>query len=407
MKKKYLRTARERLLWIPVFMVIVSAINTGIFVFLCQAFPEYTLKYLTSYNHRIFGLYAQYFLTAISVGVYLSLQMYGKKILREGRNFHGTIEQVLWKRAFFSGCEWKCRLVIRVDENRTVLSPYYKYDLLNYLAGTGCQVAVLENKCYVTEFQTIDRKMPKDERKRGLDGGTFWESRNETPEFPILDKVKVVNQFRAKRYREVSQRYGLYLICTIYVLTALQIGLRMFEPLHADSDGDGMRDSDEFTFGTDPTVFDPTFVFVKTDEMNGVRLEYRVEVPAPCSAMVQSDLGAAFIKKTVSRVESMPGYLVHPFVLRNPLGNSKSTVALEFDPALLQNENFIPQLYRCNNQRQEMIMIPCDWDGKSNVISAQFSDVWDPDREWEYYLLEKNAWEAWVRERDEIIENPQ
>lgn len=106
MDKKYLRPAREQLLWIPVFLSLVSILSTIGALVLHREMPEYTLKYMTSYNYNIWRMYALYLVTAISIGWYIYMRKIPEIIIDQGESQIGYI-----------------------------YSPYYRYDFLNYLWG--------------------------------------------------------------------------------------------------------------------------------------------------------------------------------------------------------------------------------------------------------------------------------
>ncbi len=394
MKKKCLRPAREQLLWIPCFLVILSILNTGIVIWGHQYHPEYTLEYVTFYSCRIWGLFGLYILTMLSVCGCAYVGWLGKNIVNKGQCHNGYIKEVIWYRAFFNVCEWKCRLVIETDYNVQFTTPFYKYDFLNYLGGTSCKVYSLGKQCYATDFQIVDRGMTREERRAGLRGG--WFTNNDTPEFPILEEVLVTGHFREKGGRETTQRFMLFLVSFLVTFVSFSFSMNTFEPLFTDSDGDGMDDWAEFELGTNPTSCDASFFLTISDSGEKINLKLTVEIPAPCDYKIISGIDAEFVTPVLP-TKGMPGYIDNPFSVRFPKNSTMAEVLIEFDEALLEVENFYPQVYRFSylHQMQGMVKIPTVWDGTSNVVSVDFSSVDASDTSWEFYLLDGNAWQTW------------
>lgn len=398
MDKKYLRPAREQLLWLPVFLTCVSIICTGVAYFLHQKMPEYTLKYMTYYNYGIWRFSSLYLLTAFAIGYYIYVRNLPRAIIEQGECYSGHIQEIVWRRSLLNWCEWKCQLVIQTNYWQEYRSPYYRYDFLNYLIGTDCQVHVWKNQCYITDFQTSERKMTKIEKKYGVFGGGFWDAKNFTPEFPVLDSVLTTDKFWRKSYRSATQISILCILLVLFLCVVTSNTLSLFEPRFKDSDGDGMKDVEEFSIGTDPTVYDELFFFVTKDEMNGVKLEYKVEVPAPCDYYTATyRMYAKFIQQPITRVETIPGYIVHPFYIVNESNCVNAEVTLEFDKALLSKPHFYPQIFRFSFDHQEegMISVPFIWDGKSNVVHMDALLAGELGRDWEYYFLDGYEWQQW------------
>lgn len=398
MDKRKLCPAREQLMWIPVFLVCISLLSTVEAYLVHRIMPEYTMKYVTYYNYKIWKLYGLYLLTLISIGWYIYIKKIPESIIKNGESFSGQICEIIWHRAFFNWCEWKVMLVIKTDGFGEIKSPYYKYDLLNYLSGTDCKVHIWKNKCYITDFHIIERDMAKEEQIYGLYGGRFLDSKNLKPDFPIMKKVKSTDKFLVKSSRGMSQRTVVCVSVAMFVIISLYNTLSMFEPVDRDSDKDGIKDYMEFKMGTDPTIYDESFTFVMTDEMDGSKLEYRVEIVAPCTYdLAIMNMHISFIRNPVTKVETIPGYIMHPFCISNEKKNTKAVIKIEFDEKLLEKPNFYPKLFRFSVDHQEEGMVPvtCDWDGKSNVVYADFDFAAKLDPLWEYYLLDGYEWQQW------------
>lgn len=240
--------------------------------------------------------------------------------------------------------------------------------------------------------------MTKEERKQGLDGGGPREVNNKTPNFPILSNVRTTDKFRRKcrgKHRTGSQR-GLLGVSIVIVLCGVFINtLSLFQPSYKDNDRDGIPDLEEFVMGTDPTVYDESFLFVRKDEMDGVKLEYRVEVPSPCNYDIEIDtMHVKFVRQSNRNFTSIAGYIVPPFLVVNKKVDVKAEIVLEFNPALLKKPHFEPAIFRfsMDHQDQRMVPVPFTWDGQSNVIHVDVSSAGYLGPTWEYYFLDGYEW---------------
>lgn len=404
--KKY-RPAREQLAWIPIYLSVLSVISTIIVVYTHRFFPEYTLKYITIYSHTAWKLYGLYFVTLISIVLFVYYRKLGATIVETGERHRGTIVEVIWKRAFLCGCEWKCRLVVKAENGNEYNSPYYKYDFLNYLDDVNCTIYVLGGKCYLTDFTLVDRSILPEMKKKGLYGGSYQEGKNNTPFFPIMTELRVTKKGFEKSYKSATQRGVLGILIVAVAVFSAYASAFMFVPSFSDSDGDGLTDDDEFEMGTDPTVYDESFLFVERDSLDGVTVEYRVQLPTPCDYRTILDLKVGFERYSNMRYGTIAGYIVNPFYVSPLPENAEAEVVITFDEKLLSKPNFYPQICRFSMDHQEvgMIEVPCKWEAQSNVISVDFNELSKIGREWKFYFLDGYEWNAWYDSYTEFWEN--
>lgn len=276
MKSRHLRPLREQLHHVLFFMSALCGVCILWILFGHNLYPEYTFAYIIqSRNTRWFYLLLT--LTIIFYGIHFYYQWLGRHITEAGIHYQGKLTKVIWKRAFFSGNEWKCYLVISCRDGYSYTSPAYGYELINYLYGTKCEVSVWKKHCYITNLQLTDREMTKEEKKAGKTGSP--DSYNSIPNFPILHELKSEQRAIHKGYRTFSQRFYLTLVVFIICIYTTLFLLGVFAPGSSDTDKDGMSDYKEFEIGTDPLTPDSLFPLVKKDETCQIKGELAILTP--------------------------------------------------------------------------------------------------------------------------------
>jgi len=393
MQPKYLRPYRERLIWISVFLSTLCVFSLIVMVATHSLYPAYSFEYIIR-QKTIVWFYFLIFATLISFGINLYFGWLGRHIVESGICYTGQITKVYWHRAFLSGSEWKCRLAINCNNGKEYITPYYRYDLLNYLYDTRCELYILGKHCYVTGFQTMDRIMTKEEKKAGIYGGSA--PHNTIPKFPFLNLVEFEACYRKNHsYRSTSQCVLLGVICLLLTLRIAAFSMQVYEPSRGDSDHDGAPDYIEFELGTDPLVADAVFQITDTDE--STRSNVTLNVAAPYYKEMLSD---AFINYSMLMLneETMVGYVDRAFTFRLPQGCTEATILVEFHERLLENETFYPKLYKFSYDYQEqgLVELPSHWDGSSNHITWDCTEESKASTEiWRYYLLDKTSVDEW------------
>lgn len=408
--EKHLLPARERLIWIPICLSVLSFVYGAAVVLLHPFFQEYSYAYILRGKGMKFFI-ALVILTFFAIGGHLYVRWLGKHIVEAGTYHSGQITRVIWKRALLNWCEWKCQLVVTDQNGTEYTTPAYRYEFLNYLYGTACEVYTWGRHCYAKGFQTADRQMTKEEKRAGETGGKHTRH-NQTPDFPILRRVEVVHRYRMKHsYRAVSERVILGYLVFMFMLYCMLAWFQVYETSPGDSDGDGMWDSDElYTYGTDPLVYDALFRYTRSDAAERYRVS--VEVTAP-----YQENRYGFSVRCISpqsHEDAIPGYVDQPFeIYRIPKQGTEAVLTVEFDETLLQKGGFVPGIGRSSYDHQEegMVWLPTVWDGESNVVSVDLlsegAEAYDAMSEggWRYFLLDKREWDTWMKEYEEYWRN--
>lgn len=122
MQPKYLRPYRERLIWISVFLSALCIFSLIIIIGTHQFYPAYSFEYIIR-QKTIVWFYFLIFATLISYGINFYYGWLGRHIMESGVCYTGRIIKVYWHRAFLSGNEWKCRLVINCNNGAEYVTP--------------------------------------------------------------------------------------------------------------------------------------------------------------------------------------------------------------------------------------------------------------------------------------------
>ncbi len=402
MKPRHLRPLREQLHHALIFLSALCGICILWILWGHNLHPEYTFAYiLQSQNTRWFYLLLA--LTVLFYGIFFYYQWLARHITEAGIRYQGEITKVIWKRAFFSGNEWKCYLVVSCRDGQSYTSPAYGYELINYLYGTQCEVAVWKKHCYITDLRLMNREMTKEEKKAGKTGSPDYY--NSIPDFPILKELTSERRAFHKGYRAFSQRFCLALVVLIFCIYTTVFLLEVFSPSYNDTDKDGMRDYEEFEIGTDPLTPDTYFPLVKeaeTDQIKG-----RLAILTPYTKETHLQFYFTFTTPILGE-ETFAGYMDSPFVIQLPPDCREATLTLELKKPVPTSTDFCPQIYKysydCQDLGLGLIPVPCQWDGSNTITWNCIDEQEDSAVSWRYYLLDKTAQDEFWKEYDAFWE---
>lgn len=402
MNPRHLRPLRERLHHI---LFLGSALCAICILWILRGqnlYPEYTFAYIIqSENTRWFYLLLA--LTVLFCGIHFYYQWLRMHITKTGIRYQGEITKVIWKRAFFSGNEWKCYLVISCRDGQSYTSPAYGYELINYLYGTQCEVAVWKKHCYITDLRLMDREMTKEEKKAGKTGSPDYY--NSIPDFPILKELTSERHSFHKGYRTFSQRFYLILVIFLICIYTIIFLLSVFTPASGDTDKDGMKDYEEFEIGTDPLTPDTCFPLIKEDETT--RIKGQLAILTPYTRETKRQFYFAFTTP-IRGEETIAGYIDSPFLLELPPDCTEATLTLELKEPIPASTDFRPQIYKysydCQDLGLGLIPVPCQWDGNDSITWNCIDEPEDPAVSWRYYLLDKTAQDKFWKEYDAFWE---
>ena len=404
--KKYLHPLRERLIWIPVFFSSTFFIYVIMVILQRPLHPDFSIEYIIRLDGiKILGL--QLLLALILVGCYKYNIWLGKHIVQVGDHHFGEIDKVIWKRTWLGWCEWKCRFVVK-DKDQEYFSPYYKYDILNYLDDTSCEFYTWRNHCYIKNFKTIEREMPKEQKKIGDSGGGIWlfciKEYNSPPDFPILMDVVDEKAYGYKPSKWFTNRTEVFWLLMFYALIIFSRGIIFYSPLDTDSDGDRAWDSEEIYYlKSDPLKYDSTFQYSQKTESE--KYQVSIDVTGPYTNYMFFYLHC---DKPIMEEDKLSGYVDKPFVCERLPGTYDSAVlTVTFDESLLDIPGFDPGLCTINSEWWDYSWMPVSWDGHSNYFTVDL----DPEIYRAHYLkcilFNKNEWHSWYYQYAPIQESDQ
>lgn len=165
-------------------------------------------------------------------------------------------------------------------------------------------------------------------------------------------------------------------------------------PLKQDTDDDGETDYQEYLAGTDPKVpQDPAEVIVRDYTLEAMGIQGTQVTP---SLRIEADRKTLRTLRVEPREDGMinfaiPGYIGEAFDFKMDGTFQSAALSMKFDPALLQQENFVPAIYYFNEETQMLEELPTTVEG--NVATAQLEHFST------YILLNKTAFDAvWTNE---------
>lgn len=139
------------------------------------------------------------------------------------------------------------------------------------------------------------------------------------------------------------------------------------DPLKADTDGDGASDGFEVKNGYDPLKADESFTVEEEIYVGGTQYELRITAGGE---NIES-LEAVPVSNSDAKYGLISGYLDSAVDFKINGTFDKAELKVYFDESYLEIEGFEPALYYIDEENQEMVEIPGDWDGVSNYFYVE------------------------------------
>ncbi len=143
------------------------------------------------------------------------------------------------------------------------------------------------------------------------------------------------------------------------------------DPLSKDTDGDGLSDYNEVNMGTDPTSYDNSFTASAVLELDNITVT--VELENASGAQAES-LTVESLWRYVLLNEDVPGFVDYAFECETNGDIDSATVTVEFDSALLEDEDFVPCIYSFSFDTQLFTELE-NQTVEGNTITAQVDEL--------------------------------